>query len=651
MSCDRSHQLYRTCVNPGYPDLSYDPWGGSSSHPNQGIRPPLLPSRESVPLWKVQGDESFLNRYTERDWQAITTIALSLMDVVMDLAGRRYFAGANLESLRLLGIPLSGMNDPRGTVARRMLAWPIDSEKLDDPTLIPDLAQTFAHAWYHPVVRDDLIRWCHNLIDHKDIRHCLVGALVVGHGAEIPEIREHIPDDLLRRTISLDERLKFQNDDVRASYLPVFRSLLTHLFHRQPVSRWVKEQIDSWFYNMLIAVLASIDPSTPVPDHITSLIHQFMTTSKLPTATSMAVQWIPYSISADILEKRVMNEAQVGSERPSIFCALARSRILPTRLCTRLLPLIEGSLPSIESLAAFGRMVGDPMMSRYAFDRITPHVNRLTEDWKYGFPTQEKRQKIRRLIKSYASVASNSAFLDPQIIDAVLEYCRQHYDDVSEESATTLGAFLEFGSVSAAEQALHICQSLILPWKSGNKPLLDALFRGIGGPCADAVTKTLLSLTDHPDICTDMIIALSTLPFPPDRNQEKIGMAALNTIMIHNHWQYIEHRGDTIIPWMLQRLPRYTVLAALEFIVRSHKGRLPGSMYYPIVGLLVFGTDDQRRDAWRISIGRNVSVDGDFDKYMMLNAWLWGCATAPREHAPWLMHCIRKHPVLRSVLP
>jgi hypothetical protein len=571
----------------------------------------------------------------------------------MDIVCRKRFDRTHLKSLRLLGIPLSGMNDPQGTVARHMLAklaWPLDSKELANPTLIPTLAQTFAHAWYHPVVQGDLIRWCTRIIGHSSILHCLLGGLVVGYGAEIPEIREHIPDDLLERTISLDGRVILQNDDIQAAYLPVFRSLLTNLFHRQPVSRWVKEQIDSWYHNMLIAVLASIDPSTKVPDHITSLIHRFMTTSKLPIATSMATQWIPYSSSADMLEKRVVNEAQDGSQRPSIFCALARSRILPTQLCTRLLYLIEGSLPSIESLAAFGRMVGDPVMSRYAFDRITPHVNQLTRSWQRGFQTKETYQKICQLIKSYESVASNSEFLDPQIIDAVLEYCRQHYDDMSKESATTLGAFLEFGSVSAAEQALHICKSLILPWELGKKPLLNALFRGIGGPCADAVTKTLLSMTDHPGICADMITALSKRPFPPDRNQEEIGMAALNTIMIHDYWLYIQPEADTVIPWIVERLPRHAVLTVLDHIVRGHKGQLLGPMYYPLVGLLVFGTEDQRRDAWRISIGRNVSIDTEGDQYMMLNAWLWGCAIAPCEIAPWLMHRIRRHPVLRSVL-
>jgi len=646
MSCEeiRRANRYSVCSHPHHPRCGYTTWGRIMSH-TSSFRPFsdsgwLAPVYCSPPSWYVH--PRHWQGYTEEDWQTITDLALSLLD-------RAHLIAADLfpSSLLLLAGPMSGVGDPNGTMARRILHR-CTHVSIGD-TNVPFLARILAHGWTNPAVTDDVIRWCMRIFESfHDHQTSLLAALVVAFGAEVPDVRDCIPDELVEQTIAFGYTMLEKNYNKEA-YLPVLRSLVIHLAHRRPVAEWIHRMPQ-----MLIKTIATMGAWYPIPKHVVSLVLRILETSVTPDpdTVDMAAQWLGNPDCRTQAEAVLDRAAEEPSLYSHVLAALARSPY-PWGLL-RYLSLVEQSLvchdhgeydqerdwSEIEDrgLYVLCHWMQDIGNSAFFLDRIVEY-------------TQRMRYPIRLLIpflaQSYRSLARCAELLDPRVIDTMLDHCRTYYTFGTEKSiAETLGELLENGPPDIANRALHVCRDLITPWNFSCTPLAIALCRGLAGPCAQEAAAMLMSLASHPAAQSDVVHALITVPVSDDNRsyRETVATHVLTTLS-----QCVDPPPNLrdALTWAVQYLPSAT---ARDILVRfaSNQEMDPISRLYSLIGLLAYGSPDHHRDAWTACAG--ISSRHHFDTVAILDAWLWGISIAPTDSASWLVACSRNHQGLQSIL-
>jgi hypothetical protein len=535
-------------------------------------------------------------------------------------------------SLWVLRYPLSGINDPHGVVAQELLRW---SRSVDIPMHIADpLAHLMAHAWNHPAMTDYLIGWCREMLSKSNpFEHTFCGLLaahVVGHGACHPRIGELIPDDLLKETLAFGTWFGYASDKRRSACGPVIRSLITHLFHRQPVSAWIrKSEPGSPQPNLLAHALAAMDPTEPLPDHLMAILLHLLQTHLSDEVIAMAVRrmWDPRCVH---IVEATLAALLRGSRRTSTVLDIL-SHMPSPHVIVPLLRWVDTILTSWvwrdergKAIELLGYWAGDIGMAEPIMDRITVFLNRVTNPERW----------IPVVSRSYPILANAAPVLAPKVLDTIMEHCRTFYRHARENLGAALGALLDVGPPHVAHRALAICREHIasLPWARGH--LLPALCRGLSGPCADDVAAVLRTIAaTNADAVID---ALVTVPSACNRNGYQI---AFGTELLTRYAGRIPLAGNgrDICAWILTHLPPDTARDVLATMIREEGRDTSRSVVrYAIIALLLIGTAQQQHEAW--TLGRSLHDSSS----AMLDACLWGISIAPPDRSIWLMSLLHQ---------
>ena len=644
MSCEEIHGVHRQSVCPSALPHRPGTWGRMMHH-TPPSRSPLhagwsAPTHHHhpYPLWFMREEHQRWQGYTEEDWRTITALALELLSRVDGMRSRsRSFGQAAVfpSSLLLLTGPMSGIGDPDGTIARQILHR---CHRVVIPNEgIPDLARILAHGWMHPAITDDMIRWCANIVEQGQDRQMVrLAAQVVGLGIDIPDVRDRLPDDLIDRIIT-HGRVTVTDRREQEAYLPVFRSLLTHLADHRVVVQWLQRIIDQPRLGMLMVIrtIATMDPFQPIPDRIASLIHEILDGHPSPETTCVAAQWMVNPAYRPAVEA-FLDRATTTPYRTMVLSALARAPY--TGVWFRWLPLVEQSLVSRDPLQwdaaiqVLCHWMQDVGASAFLLDRIMDFVQR-TE-----YPME---RLIPVMARSYRSLARTGAMLDPRVIDTMVHHCQTYYDQARTPIAETLGGLMEDGTPDAAERALHVCRALITSWDSSHAPLMTALCRGLAGPCAQEVSDTLMSLVSIPEASSAMLDALISIP-STDRGRQYRDMIATRVLFTCSEQEMVPPNLPDSIAWAFHHLPLAT---AIDLAKRCANHPHRATRLYSLIGLLAYG--DQHA-AWNACA--DIDAQGWFDGATILDAWLWGLSIAPPKNAPWLASCSRRHQGVQSVL-
>jgi hypothetical protein len=629
MSCQTSRRIYRACV--GNDRTMHRPlWEPSSLHVHPSPQPVWVP-RAAPPSSYLPPDRLLnesahrygcWNWYTEREWRIVSAAARMILDDV------RRHNDPFPSSLWVLRYPLSGINDPYGVVAQGLLRW---SQSVDIPMHIADpLAHLIAHAWNHPAMTSDLIGWCREMLSESNrFEHPywgLLAAHVVGHGACHPRIGELIPDDLLTETLAFGTWFGYESNQHRRACGPVIRSLITHLFHRQPVSEWIRKSAPgSPQPNLLAHALAAMDPTEPLPDHLMAILLRLLQTHLSDDVIAMAVRrmWDPRCVH---LVEAMLTALLRGSRRASTVLDIL-SHMPSPHVIVSLLRWVDTILTSCipndrereKAIELLGYWAGDIGMAEPIMDRITVFLNRVTNPERW----------IPVVSRSYPILANAAPVLAPKVLDTIMEHCRTFYRQAPANLGATLGALLDVGPPHVAQRALTICREHIasLPWARGN--LLPALCRGLSGPCADDVAAVLRTIAaTNADAVID---ALVTVPSVCDRNGYQI---AFGTELLTTYADRIRlaQNGRDVCAWILTHLPPDTARNVLATMIREEEENTsPSVVRYAIIALLLIGTAQQQHEAW--NLGRSLLDSSS----AMLDACLWGISIAPPDRSIWLM--------------
>ena len=658
MSCINTHRAYRQSVcSQDVPD-AHATWGSMVPH----ALPPLtnfyagdvVPPYRSYPSW-------FLHHlpqpgYTVDDWHLITSMVFSLLSrysatkMNFEAAGVSYTFPSSF--LLLLAGPMSGNGDPHGTIARRILRWITESGLFASIPDIPLFARILAHGWLHPAITDDMMQWCVDRFEtfwkygfiNQDLQ---LATHVIGLGAEIPEIRDRIPDDLIVQMISMisiggETTQHYQRQEIQKVRLPILRSLITNLAHRRPVAEWIQRVMEPPQHGMqfLVEAIATMGSESSIPDHVGSLMLRLLDTPITSATVDMAAQWMVNPAYRPAVEA-FLDRATTTPYRTMVLSALARAPY--TGVWFHRLPLVEQSLVSGDSLQSDAAIqvlchwMQDGGASAFLLDRIMDFVRR-TE-----YPME---RLIPVMARSYRTLARTGAMLDPRVIDTMLHHCQTYYDLVRVPIAETLGGLMEDGTPDAAERALHVCRALITPWDVSRDPLMTALFRGLAGPCAQEVSDTLMSLVSIPGASSAMLDALISIP-STDRGRQYRDMIAARVLTELSRQNVFPPRLRDMMVCAFRYLPLSSVLA-LASRLADRQWPEPVARLYPLIALLTYGTYTHHGAAWNACA--DIDVQEWFDQSIFLDAWAWGLSIAPPENASWLAYGGRHHQGLQSVL-
>jgi hypothetical protein len=579
--------------------------------------------------------------YTEEDWQTITSVGVRLLS---EYFRRRPPPHTFPSSLLLLSGPMSGMGDPDGSIARQILhqCEPVSIPASGIPDAgIPDVARILAHGWVHPAMTDDMIRWCADIFERSPNHQMRrLAALVVSLGAELPDVRDRLPDDLIDRIIAFG-RWGVRDGPEKEAYLPVLRSLVTHLAHRQPVDRWIQQVIDQPHLgrDLLVSTMASMDPSDSVPEHIPPLILRLLDGDLTPKTMFMAARWMGNPECRSGVESLFDRAIEDPSLRPHVLAALTQ-----TEVSMRYLPLVDQALASqhrVEqewALDILCRWMKDVEMSATILDRITDFVKRT------GYRTA---RLMPTMLQSYRSLARAGAMLDPRVIDTMLHHCQTFYDIYQESIAETLGGLLESGTPDVAKRALRVCQTLMNPWNRSSIPLVSALCRGLAGPCAQEVSDILMSLEPHSDAHYAVVDALMTIP-ASDRGQAYREQVAIHSLTALSQQVYPPPNLRDTVAWVYHHLPPSTAHDIVARFAWNQTMDMKHERLYPLIGILAHNNREYHHEAWNACAA--IRPRDELDDMTVLDAWLWGMSIAPADSAPWLMYCSRHHPGLQDAL-
>ena len=654
MSCINTHRAYRQSVCPQDVPGEHATWGSMVHH----TLPPLtnfyaggvVPTYRSYPSW-------FLHHlpqpgYTVDDWHIMTSMTFSLLSrysatkTWFEAEGSSYTIPSSF--LLLLTGPMSGLGDPHGTIARRILRWSTESGLFASIPDIPLFAHILAHGWLHPALTDDLMQWCAHWFETFQRYGLLVHNLqlatrVLGLGAEIPEIRDRIPDDLIVQMISIGGKTTqhHQQQEIQEVRLAIFRLLMTHFAHRRPVAEWIQRVMEPPQHGMqfLVEAIATMGSESPVPDHVGALMLRLLDAPITSATVDMAAQWMVNPAYRPAVEAFLDRVIATPSYHAMVLSALARTPY--TGVWFRWLPLVEQCLVSRDSLQSdvaiqvLCHWMQDGGASAFLLDRIMDVVRR-TE-----YPMD---RLIPVMARSYRTLARTGAILDPRVIDTMVHHCQTYYDLARTPIAETLGGLMEDGTPDAAERALHVCRALITPWDSSRAPLIAALCRGLAGPCAQGVSDTLMSLESIPEASSAMLDALISIP-STDRGRQYRDMIATRVLFTCSEQEMVPPNLPDSIAWAFHHLPLST---AIDLAKRCANHTHLSTRLYSLIGLLAYGDQALQHAAW--SACADIDVQGWFDGITILDAWLWGVSIAPPDHAPWLAFCSRRHQGVQLVL-